>query len=193
MKAELIINNTRLELGHKELNEISYALGDCKKAKDIFHELAQSPSTETRSKIASQKNLHRKTIKLLLSDSQIEVMRTIIIRGKCISKMGKEDIDRFINTDDPEILTGLVNNMADLTEEYEVCEKDWICEKLYQQEDPSIRYELAENDETPEFFLKKLLEDSDINVSQAAQDTLDGIEDANFDDEDDYDDDDVPM
>ena len=189
MKAELIINNTRLELGHKELNEISYALDDCKKAKDIFHELAQSPSTETRSNIASQKNLHRKTVKLLLSDSQIEVMRTIITRGKFISKMGKEDIDRFINTGDPEILTGLVKNMAELTEEYEVCEKDWLCEKLYQQADPSVRYELADNDETPEFILKKLLEDSDINVSQAAKDTLDEIEDVGFDD----DDDDVPM
>ena len=188
MKAELIINNTRLELGHKELNEISYVLGDCKKAKDIFHELAQSPSTETRSNIASQKNLHRKTVKLLLSDSQIEVMRTIITKDKFISKMGKEDIDRFINTGDTEILTGLVKNMAELTEEYEVCEKDWLCEKLYQQADPSVRYELADNDETPEFILKKLLEDSDINVSQAAQDTLDGIEDVNFDD-----DDDVPM
>lgn len=94
MKAELIINNTRLELGHKELNEISYALDDCKKTKDIFHELAQSSSTETRSNIASQKNLHRQTVKLLLSDSQIEVMRTIITRDKFISQMGKEDIDR---------------------------------------------------------------------------------------------------
>ncbi len=167
-------------------------MGDCKKAKDIFHELAQSPSTETRSNIASQKNLHRKTVKLLLSDSQIEVMRTIITRDKFISKMGKDDIDRFIKTGDPEILTDIVRNIDDLTQEYEVCEKDWLCEKLYQQSDPSVRYALAENGETPEFILKKLLEDSDINVSQAAQDTLDGIEDPNFDDDDDYDDD-VPI
>ncbi len=185
MKAELIINNTRVELGHKELNEISYALDDCKKAKDIFHELAQSPSTETRSYIASQKNLRRKTVKLLLSDSQIEVMRTIITRDKFISQMGKEDIDRFINTGDPEILIGLVKNMVDLTEEYGVCEKDWLCEKLYQQTDPLVRYELADNDEIPEFILKKLIADPDINVSQAAQDTLDLIEDVNFDDDDD--------
>ena len=184
MKAELIINNIRVELGHKELNEISYALNDCKKAKDIFHELAQSPSTETRSNITSKENLHRKTVRLLLSDSQIDVIRAIIIRGKFISQMGKEDIDRFINTGDPEILTGLVKNMVDLTEEYEVCEKDWLCEKLYQQTDPSVRYELAENDEIPVFILKKLIEDSDMNVSKAAQDTLDQIEDVTFDDDD---------
>jgi len=50
---------------------------------------------------------------------------------------------------------------------------------------------LAENDETSEFILKKLVEDSDINVSQAAQDTLDEMDD--FNDDDDDDDDHVPM
>ena len=189
MKAELIINTTRLELGHKELNEISYAFDDCKKAKNIFHELAKSPLTETRSNITSKENLHRKTVRLLLSDTQIEVMRSMINQDKFLSQMRNEDIERFINTGDAEILTGLVENMVDLTEEYEVCERDWLCEKLYQQSDPSVRYELAQNDEIPEFILKKLLEDSDINVSQAAKDTLDEIEDVGFDD----DDDDVPM
>ena len=73
----------------------------------------------------------------------------------------------------------------------EVCEKDWLCEKLDQQADPTIRFKLAENDETSEFILKKLVEDPDINVSQAAQDTLDEMDD--FNDDDDDDDDDVPM
>ena len=82
MKAALIINNIKLELGHKELNEISYILDNCKKAKDIYHELAQSPSTETRTNIVSQKNLHRKTVKLLLSDHQIDVIRTMINKKK---------------------------------------------------------------------------------------------------------------
>ena len=117
----------------------------------------------------------------------------MISQDKFISQMGKEDIDRFINTGDPEILIELVKNMVDLTEEYEVCEKDWLCEKLYQQADPTVRYELADNDETPEFILKKLMTDSDINVSQAARDTLDEIEE-DFDVNDDVDDDDeVPM
>ena len=185
MNAELIINNVRLELGHKELNEISYSLEDCKRTKDIFHELAQSTSSEARSNVVLQKNLHRKTVKLLLTDSQIEVMRYMITKDKFISAMKKEDVERFINTSDPEILISIVKNISDLTEIYEVCEKDWLCEKLYQQADPAIRFELASNDETSEFILKKLLTDPDINVSQAAQDTLDQIEEDNFDDDDD--------
>jgi len=115
MTAELIINNVRLELGHKELNEISYTLDDCKRTKDIYHELAQSPSTETRSYIVSAKNLHAKTVRLLLSDHQIEVMRSMIRKDKFISAMKKEDIERFINTIDPEILISIVKNISDLT------------------------------------------------------------------------------
>ena len=189
MKAELIINNVRLELGHRELNEISYALDDCKRNKNIYHELAQSPSAETRSNIVSQNHLHAKTVRLLLSDPQIEVMRSMVDRDKFISRMKKEDIERFINTGDSEILSDIVDNISDLTDEHEVCEKDWLCEKLYQQADPTIRFKLAENDETPEFILKKLLTDPDINVSQAARDTLDEIEAVDFDDDDDN----VPM
>ena len=187
MKAELIINHVRLELGHKELNEISYALDDCERNKDIYHELAQSPSAETRSNIVSQKNLHIKTVRLLLSDPQIEVMRSMVDRDKFISRMKKEDVERFMNSGDSEILSDIVDNISDLTDEHEVCEKDWLCEKLYQQADPTIRFKLAENDETSEFILKKLLADQDINVSQAAQGTLDEIDDFNDDD------DDVPM
>jgi len=187
MKAELIINNIRLELGHRELDEISYALDDCEKMKDIYHELAQSPSTEIRSNIVSQNNLHAKTVKLLLSDSQIDVMRSMINQDNFISQMRKEDIERFINTGDAEILTDIVSNILDLTQEYEICEKDWLCEKFYQQENPSVRYDLAANDETSDFILRKLIKDPDINVSQTAQDTLDEIKNANFDD------DDIPM
>jgi len=189
MKAELIINNARLELGHKELNEISYALNDCKRTRNIFHELAQSPSAETRSNIVSQNNLHIKTVRLLLSDPQIEVMRSMVDRDKFISRMKKEDVERFINSGDSEILSDIVDNISDLTDEHEVCEKDWLCEKLYQQADPTIRFKLAENDETSEFILKKLVEDSDINISQAARETLDEMDD--FDD--DFNDNDVPM
>ncbi|WP_300463658.1 hypothetical protein [Desulfobacula sp.] len=193
MTAELIINNVRLELGHRELNEIAYALDDCKRTKNIYHELAQSPSAETRSNIVSKNYLHAKTVRLLLPDSQIEVMRSMINQDKFLSQMGKDDIERFINTGDSEILTEIVDNISDLTEVYELCERDWLCEKLYQQADPTIRFGLGSTDETPGFILKKLIKDPDINVSQAARDTLDEIEEEDFDNDINDDDDDVPM
>jgi len=202
MKAELIINNIKLDLGHRELNEISYALVDCDKTKDIYHELAQSPSTETRSNIALQENLHRKTVRLLLSDTQIEVMRTMSREDNFISNMTKEDVERFINNGDSEVLINMVNNIQTLTEDYEICERDWLCEKLYAQEDPSVRYELASNEDTSEIIVKKLTDDPDINVSEAAKETLEGIESEkgeddeiewDEDDADDMDEDDVQL
>lgn len=187
MEASLIINNIKLDLGHRELHEISYALGDCDRTKDIYHELAQSPSTEIRSNIASQDNLHRKTVKLLLSDSQIEVMRTMSREYNFISQMTKKDIECFIDTGDSDILINMVNNFQNLTEDYEICERDWLCAKLNTQVDPSVRYELASSDETSDFIIEKLTEDPDINVSQAAKETLKEIELEKFEDEDEAD------
>ena len=186
MKGELIINNVRLELGYGMLNDLSYSLDDSKMSRGIFHELAKSPCCETRSYIASRNNLYPKTVTILLPDQQINVMRAMVENDNFISQMNKTDVERFIHTGDPEILTGIVNAMSDLTEIYDVCERDWLCEKFYQHPDPAVRYELANNDETPEFFLKKLREDSDVAVVRAAQDTLDNIEDP-FDDDDDDD------
>lgn len=177
MKAELIINNTTLKLGHKELNEISYILDDCPTTKDIYHEMAQLASTETRTNIASQNYLHKKTIALLMSDSQTDVMRAVTSRDKFISEMTKEDIEKFIATGDSEILTNIVENISELTEEYEICEKDWLCEKLFQQiTDPLVKYELASTGETSRLILKKLINDSDISVSQAAKTTLEDLD-----------------
>jgi len=176
MKSELIINNVRLELGYEMLNQLSYIMDDNKKTRDIAHELAKSPCCEIRTQIASRNILHPQTVSLLLPDTQIEVMRAMAGNDEFISQMTLADVERFINTGDPEILVKLVETMSDLTETHEVCQRDWLCEKLSQHPDPAIRAELAGNEETPEFFLKKLAQDPDSDVSQAAKDTLENLE-----------------
>jgi len=176
MKGELIINNVRLELGYEILNQLSYKLNDSKRTRDIAHELAQSPCCETRYNIASRDCLHSETVAILMPDTQIEVIRAMIANDNFKSQMKPADVERFIDTGDPEILTGIVNAMVDLTETYEVCERDWLCEKLFQHPDPAIRFELANTEKTPEFFLNKLANDPDLDVSRAAKDTLEDIE-----------------
>ncbi len=192
MKAELIVNNVKVELGHKEINELSYIFEKDPKYKDLFHELAQSPCTETRAHVASQDYLHRKTIRSLVMDDQIEVMRSVVNKGVCVTGMEKEDVERYVNTVDYEVVSGLINLMEDLTDEYEVCEKDWLCEKIAHLSDPSIRLELAESENTSEFILKKLVNDPDLNVAEAAKETLEDRtieEDPDAIDEEDTDDD----
>jgi hypothetical protein len=182
MKGALIINNVRLELGYEMLNQLAYNMEDNNGTRDIAHELAQSLCCETRFHIASRSCLNPETVAFLLPDTRIEVMRAMIDNEEFISQMALADLERFINTGDPEILSSIVKAMSDLTETYEVCERDWLCEKLCQHPDPAVRSELAGNDETPEFFLKKLAQDPDLDVSQAAKDTLEGLD---WDDDDD--------
>ncbi|EMS78427.1 hypothetical protein [Desulfotignum phosphitoxidans] len=186
MKAQLIVNGVTVELSHNELNEIAFTLDTCERYMDLFHELAGSPCTETRSSVASQTFLHEKTCRILLQDNQVDVLRALTSKGRCIPEIKKEDIERLIDLQDTEILSNIINHISDLTEEYSICEKDWLCEKLYQQKDPVVRQELAENDETPRFILKKMvLNDSEWAVSKAAEETLALIEE--------YDDDDIEI
>jgi hypothetical protein len=176
MKGALIINNVRLEIGHEILNMLSYSLDDNKKTMDIAHELAQSPCCETRSHIASRRCLHKKTVTKLMLDTQIEVMRAMIENDIFLSRMMLVDVERFIDADDPEVLAAIVNAMTDLTETYEVCERDWLCEQLFQHPDPCVRFKLADSKATPVFFLGKLAKDSDLDVSQAAIEILENME-----------------
>ena len=182
MKAKLVINNVEKILGHRELTDLCYCLEDCEGNEEIFHELAKSKSVEIRTLIAGNNHLSDETVDLLMHDSSVEILRAIVSRDHTPLRMKKEDLECFIETGDTEILM----NLADRIFEYadlEVCEMDWLCEKLLNQEDPAIRYKLAENAYTPIFFLKKLANDDDINIAERAMmtlienDDLDWIED----------------
>ena len=183
MDARLIINGVEIKLGHKELVDICYSIEDYARNADIFHELAKSNSSEIRSNIAGNEHLKDETFDMLIQNSSLEIMRTIISRDHFKRRMDKEIIERFIETGDTEILTNIAEDILDCADLYDVCEMDWLCEKLIIKKDPAVRYELAGNDSTPVFFLNKLAEDSDINVAEKAQETLSALEEDEFDDE----------
>jgi hypothetical protein len=93
-----------------------------------------------------------------------------------LSQMMLVDVERFIDADDPEVLVAIVNAMTALTATYKVCERDWVCEQLFHHPDPGVRFMLADNEATPIFFLGKLAQDPDLDVSQAAIETLENME-----------------
>jgi len=171
MKAKLVINNVERILGHRELADICYSIKDCEGNEEIFHELAKSKSVEIRTLIASNSNLSDETVDLLMNYSSVEVLRAIISREHARMRMKKEALERFIETGDTEILMNLANRICEYAD-LEVCEMDWLCEKLLKQKDPAIRYKLAKNAYTPIFFLKKLANDDDINIAERAMKTL---------------------
>jgi len=172
MNARLIINNIEIVLGFRELEEIAFTLDDSPDKKDVFHELAGSAASEIRNTVASCRHLHRRTIRQLIDDTALEVMRTVITTDKTRRHMTTADMERYLDTGDCDILAALARDLEEVTDIHEVCEKDWLCEKLVHQAEPAVRCALAENEDTPVFFLRKLTDDSDVNVATRAAQTL---------------------
>ncbi len=184
MNAKLIINNIGVTLGHRQLEEVVFCLNDEPAMRDVFYELAQSPSSEIRNDIARKRYLSVKTRRQLIADADLEVMRTVIASDEAREHMTLNDLERYMATGDTEILKALADDLSDFTQFNEVCETDWLCEKLINQNDPAVRYSLAENEDTPVFFLKKLATDNDIDVARKAVETLRDVDDDLNPDED---------
>ena len=161
-----------INLGHRELETIIFSLEDCERNKEISHELGKSKSSQIRTHIANNEYLNDETVDLLLKDSSVEVLRAIVSRDYTPSRMKKEDLERLIEIGDTELLIIIAGKISEYVDEFGICKMDWLCEKLITQEDPVIRYMLAENDYTPDHFLGKLTHDEDINVAEKAMRAL---------------------
>jgi hypothetical protein len=172
MNAKLSINGVEIVLGHKALTEMTYCLQDNHENSDFFREMAKSNCSELLTALVDKKHLSKLTLRLLIENGSLEVMRAVVCSRNAISHMTRRDIESYISTGDCEILTSLANNIVDFTETYEVCEKEWLCEKLARHSDPAIRYALAENTDTPEGLLEELVEDDDVDVARQAEETL---------------------
>ena len=79
MNAKLIINNIEVTLGHRQLEDLVFGLNDEPAMRDVFHELAKSSSSEVRNDIAGNRHLSVKTRRLMIADTSLEVMRTVIV------------------------------------------------------------------------------------------------------------------
>jgi len=184
MDARLTINGVEIKLGHKGLLDISYSIDDCKRNAGVFHELAKSHSSEIRSNVSGNKHLKDKTFDMLLQDSSLEVMRAIICHDHFKKRMDKAIIERFIETGDTEILISIATEIDEFVSLYDVCEMDWLCEKLIVQKDPAVLYELAANDSVPIFFMSKLAEHYDVNIAEKAEKTLSALVEDEIDEDD---------
>ena len=172
MNAKLTINDVEIVLGHKTLAEITYCLEDKPEHSDFFHELTKSKCSEILTSLVDKEHISKMTLRMLIENGSLEVMRAVVDSGNALSHMTRRDLETYLYTGDCEILTSLANNLNDFTETYEICEKEWLCEKLANHPDPAIRYALAENTDTPEEFLEELVEDEDVDVARQAEKTL---------------------
>ena len=58
--------------------------------------------------------------------------------------MTRRDLETYVVEGDCEVLTSLADSLKDFTRVHEICETEWLCEKLIMQTDPAVRFALAE-------------------------------------------------
>lgn len=194
MNAKLTINDHEITLGHKGLEEIVYWLEDAPENSDIFHELAKLESSSLLVNLVDKEHLAKLTVRMLIEDSSLEVMRAVIDSRHARKHMTRRDMEAYLATGDCELLSTMAKDLEYFTEVYEVCEKEWLCEKLAGQKDPGVRFALAENTDTPVHVLEELTGDDDADVAKQAEKTLAEIREEEEDDEEyDDEDDDIPL
>ena len=171
MEAKLTVNGVEIFLGHEAIKFIADIIEDHQDGQEVFHELAQHPSSDIRCTVAMSENIYEKTAKLLVKDSSINVLREIAVNIIALNRITEKDIRELIATKD----TRLLCEIANFIDEYQLCSPNLIAELLIDQPDPKVRCRLAENQYTPKSFLEKLTKDPDVDVAQAARMTLEDI------------------
>ena len=168
MKAKLTVNKIEISLGHEALKFFTDIIEGHPDGQEVFHELAKHPSSDIRTTVAMNENIQEKTAKLLIKDPSIDVLKEIAVNRVALRIITEKDIRRLVKTKD----TRLLCEIANFIDEYQLCNSNSIAELLVNQPDPRVRCRLAENQYVPEIFLTNLSKDSDIDVAEAAKETL---------------------
>ncbi|MFH2064741.1 MAG: hypothetical protein ABIK15_06060 [Pseudomonadota bacterium] len=171
MNAILRINKIQIELGYKELECICDCLEDCQKNKAVFHELAKLNCVDIKVSVACRKTIHPGTIKILLEDTDIEVLRMVVNNSHIKSYMRTQDFEHLLSTGDSIIFKDVADDLEFYVEEIGI-DLLWLCNELITRGDLSVKHTLVENDCVPIEVLKKLTQDEDINIRETAKETL---------------------
>ncbi|MFH2066485.1 MAG: hypothetical protein ABIK15_14900 [Pseudomonadota bacterium] len=171
MTAKLIVNDVQVELGYKELEGICDCLEDCQRNKAVFNELAKSNCVDIRVSVACRKSIGPATIKILLEDNSIEVLRMAVINHRIKAYMRTQDFEHLLNTNDSIILKDIADDFEFYVEEIGI-DPLWLCNELLTRGDLSVKYALAENDCVPFEVKEKLAQDEDVNIRETAKETM---------------------
>ncbi len=168
IKTELSINGTKVTIGHQFLEDISRDIPDTKENIAIFDILATSDNYEVRENIASNNNLSKKAIKLLINDENQDVVNNILSNSESAKLISQKSIMKIINNGNIEHISTIANNL----EYYTKCDSCKIVEILSRHKNPLVRFKLfawRSNDIIPTNIVKKLTLDEDFDVAKEAK------------------------
>ena len=170
---KLSIKGVRIKVGHEFLDSIVRDIPDGPENLKVFEVLSTSSSKDVRSQIAWKNTTSRKIIKNLLNDPNTEVVERLVRNSNALKLMKEKEILTLIGSNDIEVIKVIASNVSDL-ERCDVCK---IATILSKHRDPSVRYELVSywrrnSNSATRKILKKLSKDRDIDVANAAKESL---------------------
>lgn len=138
IKVELTMNGVNVQVGHSFLEDISRDIPDIKENKKVFEILAKSDDFKVRRNVAYKDNLNKNTIDILLQDSDMEVVDSILSNRDAPKFITQEQLQRIIDLDNI-ILLETIGNRID---NYASCNTCKIINKLVKYPNARVRASL---------------------------------------------------
>ena len=171
IKTELLINGKKVIIGHQFLEDIVRDIPDIKENKAIFNDLVLSDNPDVREYLTRVDNIGKKSIHLLLNDTNQEVVDGVLSNSDLAKHISEEALMKIIDSDNTKLLITIASNIED----YIKCDLCKIVNILANHKSASVRYNLVRwrtNDIVSVKILKQLSKDKDIDVAKEAQEEL---------------------
>lgn len=171
IKTELSFNGQNVVIGHKFLEDIVDDIPDIKENRSIFDILALSDNPEVKERVSRKDSLSKKTIHLLLKDTDQKVVNNILSNSDLAKHIEEKALLKIIKSNNIKHLVSIGETIDD----YSRCDQCKIIKILANHKNPLVRSSLL-NWRTSELItiktLKKLSEDKDIDIANDAKDEL---------------------
>ena len=171
IKTELLINGKKVVIGHQFLEDIVRDIPDIKENKEIFNDLVLSDNPDVREYLTRVDNIGKKSIHLLLNDTNQEVVDGVLSNSDLAKHISEEALMKIIDSDNTKLLMTIASNIED----YIKCDLCKIVNILANHKSVSVRYNLVRwrtNDIVSIKILKQLSKDKDIDVVKQALEEL---------------------
>ncbi len=172
IKTELLINGKKVLVGHQFLEYVIRDIPDIKENQEIFNSLVFSDNPEVREYLSRVENIGKKSIQVLLNDSNQEVVEGVLSNSNLAKYISDEALMKIIDANNTKLLMAIACNLDD----YVKCDICKIVKILANHKSASVRYSLIKwrpSEIVSVKILKQLSKDEDIDVAKEASTELD--------------------
>lgn len=171
IKVELTINDHKVIIGHRFLEEIAHAIPEVRENTIIFSILARSNNYRIKESISRKRLLSTETINNLLNDKSGEIIDNILSNRYINKYIKNEQIFPIIEKDNIKSLSTIGKNLNEL----QSCDRSKIINHLSKHKSSSVRYSLFTHHASyliSTDIINELCDDEDLDVANEARKEL---------------------